>query len=248
MPVISPTEIAASDFILPEPLDLRFEGFGDDAFDVLDALRCHPHIDEYRKQKERIRAAVQAPFKRYRDDLVVNWLLPNRIDLETERHVFSRILKNDFGAGGCHHHMWMSFYRPGKRRLRDVQLAHSIWPHGFRVSLYVGRPVPRLFKRVRRRILDRPSAFLALLNPLLQEEITTFHLTYGHKSQPSVVETPLEALPDGFSNAKGIAIRREVPRENVVEGGSQLVGVALHSVFALWPLYRYFLESDEGPA
>ena len=121
----------ADAWIVPEPLDLTFEGFAPEAFAILERLRDEPHIAQYRKEKAGIKRYITEPFKRFRDDLVVNWVLPNRLDFETEKNVFSRLLKNDFGAGGCHHHLWMAFYRPGRRRLTDVQLAPCITPDGF---------------------------------------------------------------------------------------------------------------------
>ena len=59
---------------------------------MLDRLRDEPHIDQYKSEKPGVTDHLKAPFRRYRDDLVVNWVLPNRLDFETERYVFSRLL------------------------------------------------------------------------------------------------------------------------------------------------------------
>lgn len=226
----------------PDPLDVRFEGFGAEAFDLLEQLRRRPRIEEYRKEKESIRSYIQEPFKRYRDDLVVNWVLPNRIGLETEKNVFSRFLKNDFGAGGCHHHYWMSFYRPGRRRLQDVQLAHSLWPDAFHIVVYLGNPAPRMFRRVHSRILSRPDELLKLVNPLLRHQHTTLFINHGNAAGSQVYEDPLKHLPTGFENARELAVRSSMSSKEVIELGPRLLDVALDSIVALWPAYQYFMR------
>ena len=235
--------LSADEFVLAEPLVLHFEGFRPEAFEVLDVLRARPHIEAYRAQKDRIRTYVQEPFKRYRDDLVVNWILPTRLDLETERNVFSRLLKNDFGAGGCHHHIWMSFYRPGMRRLSDIQLAHSLSPAGFVVAVYIGRPAPKLFRRVRNRMVQDPGEFLSLLNPLLQMDSTSFHLTQGNPRITARYSEPISASSPELKTASDLAVRIVYPQEDVTALGPRLLEESLAAVRKLWPLYRYCLEA-----
>ena len=72
-----------------------------------DAFAIHGHLgskgisapgepERYRKEKEVLKRAITEPFKRYRDDLALNWVIPNALPFETEKNVFSRILKNIF--------------------------------------------------------------------------------------------------------------------------------------------------------
>lgn len=244
LPTVAPVALAADAMDRRDPLDVRFEGFGPEAFDVLEQLRRRPHIEEYRKQKPRIRAKIQEPFKRYRDDLVVNWVLPNRLGLETEKNVFSRVLKNDFGAGGCHHHFWMSFYRPGRSRLKDVQLAHSLWPEALYIVAYVGKPVPGLFRNVRRRLLREHQAFLESVNPLLQKEHATLRFHYAAAGERLIVSEPLDQLPEEFERAKEVAVRLAITRDEVVEAGPRLIEIAIDAIVSLWPIYRFFLEAS----
>src|SRR5690554_4854342 len=114
---------------------MHFEGFSPEAFYALERLRGAPTVEQLRRDRHAIRRFVQEPFARYRDELVLRWVIPNQLPLETEKGVFSRLPKNDFGAGGAHHHLWMSFYRPGHRRLTDVQRSHSLYPGGFDFGL-----------------------------------------------------------------------------------------------------------------
>lgn len=245
---IDPVQLTASEMTRPESLDLAFEGWSAEAFATLDRLRAHPHIEQYRKEKPGIREHLKAPFKRYRDDLVVNWVLPNRLDFETEKNVFSRLLKNDFGAGGCKDNLWMAFYRPGRKRLRDVQLSHRISPDGFHVSLFVGGYAKDLLKQAKARVAAQPERFLGALNPLLQNKKWRFYFRTGsgQRREQHAFEAPLDALPEKLNRASDLFVRRLFPRERVLDWGPALVEHALDAVFALWPLYRFYLEGKEA--
>lgn len=236
---------AAPPFVRPAPLDLSFEGFPDEGFEALARLRDEPHIGRYQAEKHVLDRAVTAPFKRYRDDLALNWVLPNGLPFETERGVFSRILKNDFGAGGSHHHLWMAFYRPPLKRLTDVQLSHGVYPDGFAFSLYVGAYAGALFREARQRMLDDEPRALALLNPLLTQG---FHFAFApHVTKPEGRPTfhePLERLPEGAARAGGLWVRTKLPREAVQRLGPDLVAHAIGVQEALWPMYRFWLGMD----
>ncbi|WP_263840363.1 hypothetical protein [Salinibacter sp.] len=163
----------------PDALDRSFEGWSEAVFAMLDRLRAEPHIDQYKKEKPGVTEHLKDPFRRYRDDLVVNWVLPNRLGFETEKYVFSRLLKNDFGAGGCNDNLWMSFYRPETRRLEDVQITHRVSPDGFAVGIYVGSHATDLLAQAQSRIQDAPATYLDLVNPLLQKKIGGSKPTVG---------------------------------------------------------------------
>ena len=246
--VIPPVPEAAPPFRYPDPLDLSFEGFGAGAFDALARLKAAPHIETYRREKEALERAVLAPFRRYRDDLALNWVLPNALPFETERGVFSRLLKNDFGAGGAHHHLWMAFYRPPRRRLTDLQLSHAVYPEGFRVGLYMGAYAKGLFRPARARMADDEATALGLLNGLLgrgHRFAFAPHVTRpeGHPE----FDAPMERLPDGLARAEGVWVMRRFPRADVEAWGPGLVRHALAEVEALWPLYRFWAEAADEP-
>lgn len=242
----APVEKTIADLHLPETLDLSFEGFSAEAFSILERLREHPYIAQYRKEKTGVRQHITEPFKRYRDDLAVNWVLPNGLDFETDKNVFSRLLKNDFGAGGCHHHLWMAFYRPERRRLTDAQLSHSISPDGFTVGLYLGEGAKGLFRPARARMMMEAEAFLGLLNPLLQRKRARFYFYAGTGTSRAkdVYEQPLDAVPEGLARAKGVWVRRLFARDDVLQWQGDLVRQAIEELHALWPLYRFLLQAE----
>ncbi len=232
-------------FVAPEPLDLHFEGFSEEAFGLLERLRAQPHIGQYRKEKETIKRFVTEPFKVYRDDLVLNWVIPNRLPFETEKNVFSRLLKNDFGAGGCHHHLWMAFYSPPRRRLTDVQLSHGLYPDGFAFGLYVGEYAKGLFREAKARMLDQPKRTLALINDLVGHGYTfTYAPTVTRQQVSPTFAEPLASLPDDLAQAKGLWIRRTLSRDAVLAAGPNLVRHAIDAQAELWSLYQWWVGED----
>ncbi|MBT8400041.1 MAG: hypothetical protein KJO98_06170, partial [Rhodothermia bacterium] len=136
----------------PAEICIQNPGFGEDAFRLLGRLQQRPTVSEYQRLKDELDVAVVTPFKEYRDDLVVNLVLPNRLPLETEKNVFSRFPKNDFGAGGAHSHLWFSFYRLGEKRLTDIQIVHSLSADSFTLGLYLHRRMSRPWRNFRRLV------------------------------------------------------------------------------------------------
>ena len=236
------------ELLIADPLSISFEGFGAEAFDALKSIKAAPHIDTYRVLKPVIKSSIVEPFKRIRDDLVVNWVLPNLLPFETERNVFSRLLKNDFGAGGCHHHLWLSFYRPEMRRLTDVQLAFTIRDSGFSVSLFIGNNAAKIFSKIKRRLPMQTVEFIDLTNALFQEGDWAFRFRPVKASTGENLEynTQLVEFPDGILHSKGMWWSILFPRETILDNGKQLVDLSLQAVQALWPLYLFLLNEPPG--
>ena len=240
---VDPPACPVEELHRPTSLDRSFEGWSPAVFEMLDRLRADPHIDQYETEKPGITEHLKDPFRRYRDDLVVNWVLPNRLDFETERHVFSRLLKNDFGAGGCHDHLWMSFYRPETRRMEDVQITHRVSPDGFAVGVYVGAHATDLLAEAKSRIASAPETYLDQVNVLLEQDDWRFytHRGSGTDETHTVYTDPIDAVAASVSGADGIYLRHYIGRAETLDLGPRLVDRALDLVFDVWPIYRFYL-------
>ena len=230
----------------PNPPLVSFDGFGPEAFSTLDAIKKEPHIGTYRPLKPVIEAAIKQPFKQFRDDLVVNWVLPNELPFETERNVFSRLLKNDFGNGGCHHHLWLAFYREGLRRLSDLQVTHTIRDNGFSSSLYIGENAPVLFNQIKRQIIDNPLPFVSLVDELLvdNEWVFRFRPEKANRNEYEQYKNSLSVIPTGLGSAKGIWWHKFYPKDTILNKGPLLVESSLQAIKAVWPLYLFLLNES----
>ncbi len=243
-PELPPPGALPATLVRPQQLDLHFEGFSENAFATLESLREHPHVEQYRKVKAEIDRHVTGSFKRYRDDLALNWVIPNALPFETEKNVFSRILKNDFGAGGSHHHLWMSFYRVGSKRLLDPQLSHSISPDGFRVGLYVGDYGQTWVQALRDSALAEPERFRALMDEILADEAWQAFAYVGSKGEKRpITADALADLSAWMPRLKGFWVRRIFDRADVRAWGPDLVRHSLDALDRVWPLYRSLFDA-----
>jgi len=235
LPGRDPAEVAPEKLTGLVPPVRTFEGFAPEAFEALARLKAHPHIEQYRQEKSALRRYVQEPFRRLRDDLVVNWVLPSALALETERNVFSRFLKNDFGVGGCHAHYWMAFYRQGRRRLADVQLIVSLHFDGLRVGVYAGEPARAVWRAVRAHLPEAGVSVLESIIPLLQIKI------YPRKGEACSIggEDDLQRLSVLLRGAEGIWAGRSLSRTAVLRQGPEVVDWILETWRLAWPLYRF---------
>lgn len=235
LPGRDPAHVTPEALTSVEPPILTFEGFTPEAFEALARLKAHPHIAQYRREKPALRRYVQEPFQRLRDDLTVNWVWPNALALETARNVFSRFLKNDFGAGGCNAHYWMAFYRRGRKRLADVQLMVSLHADGLRVGVYVGDPARAVWRAVRMRLAEEGTEVLRPLVALGQIKIYSRH---GAVRQVCSLET-LHRLSELLRGAEGIWVGRALSSDAVLQQGSAVVRWVWETWQVTWPLYRF---------
>lgn len=219
-----------------QPPSRSFEGFTDATFDLLDAIKAAPHVETLRRLKPDLDRHVVAPFKRYRDDLVVNAVLPSRLPWETERNVFARFQKNDFGAGGAKSHLWFSFYRLGRKRLYDIQPAHTVAPEGFRFGLFTGIYADDLTRALLARLAADPDGFARLAAPLLADG---WRLNGEDRTGRFDVALPLD--PAAALRLKGVWWTKGLPRAEAVALGPRLVDAGLEAMQRLWPMYRYFV-------
>ena len=229
-----------------DPIFVEFGGFSREAFAILNRIEREPNIARYRKERESINREIVEPFRLYRDDLVVNWVIPGRLDFETERNVFSRLLKNDFGAGGCHHHLWMSFYRPHLSRLKDIQLSHCIRPVGFSVELFVGAYAREPLKTAISAMEAFPETALQIINDLITKQDFELEWTVGSgkNQQTRCAAEPINELPAWDAATKSIRMRRLIPKDKVLNLGSRLIARSLVLVDQLWPLYQLWTSSQ----
>jgi hypothetical protein len=228
--------ISKEDLVFVRPPSRACMGFSTDSFDVLATLRRAPLMTTYQHEKTRVTEHVQVPFKAFRDDLVANFVLPTRADLETERNVFSRIPKNDFGRGGANSHFWLAFYRPSRSRLSDVQLMHSLHPHEFRIGVSCPVHARTLIKAIRGNIGRYAEELRDVVSDVIAQDNLELHLLDYESGR-----TPAADMSDavaGLRKAGGWRVTRAVPRKQVIDLKEEIVDLSLDTIEAIWPFYR----------
>lgn len=164
------------------------------SFSLLESIARSPTAAFYLAHKDAFKMHVEAPLQRVmrREAQLLPGLM--RSLLETQRNVFSRFLKNDFGHGGAWSNYWGAFYPRGSRRIADVQLA--VWMDYRRVgiSFYIGDHAAAPRERFLRNCARWRDEMPRLLGGLLDDQ--RIHLamdgkTKGDEQGRMVSETPL---------------------------------------------------------
>ncbi|HEX7069786.1 MAG TPA: hypothetical protein VF190_03225, partial [Rhodothermales bacterium] len=153
---------------------------------------------------------------------------------------------NDFGAGGCNSHVWMSFYRPECGRLNDLQTFHGIDPDGFYSGLHVGGRDRQLVARAKEAIRRAPDELLRAVNGLLRRGGWSLEYSRGSgsKSAEVAVHEPLAEWPNDVFRAQSLSIYLSLDKRQVIELGPKLVRGAAVAMQGIWPLYQAFVGDN----
>jgi 5-methylcytosine-specific restriction enzyme B len=97
-------------------------GMGPQTFELLERLHADPTAAYYLAHKPEFEALVERPLQDLLRKAALD--LPPQAQelLETERNLFSRIPKNDYGRGGAWDFYWGALYPKHGKRIADAQL------------------------------------------------------------------------------------------------------------------------------
>lgn len=136
--------------------------FTSDTFTLLAGIAAAPTAGFYQDHKAALKQQVEAPLQSLVRRSAERLPALMRDRLETERNLFSRFLKNDFGRGGAWSHYWAAFYPRGSRRVVDLQMVTSVDRSGLLVGFYISPAAAqrrvlflRNLNRYRRLLPDR---------------------------------------------------------------------------------------------
>ncbi len=139
------------------------------SFELLAQLHEEPTSRVYLARQEEFQVYIEQPFQRLLRKVALR--LPETICrvMETEKRVFSRFVKNDFGRGGCWDFYWGAFYTRGGRRIEDAQL--SVWMNyrRFEIGFYIGNYGTAVRERFQRNCQRYVNQLIELFDPILVE-------------------------------------------------------------------------------
>ncbi len=152
--------------------------FDDTTFELMSLLHAAPTSSLYLAHKPAFKAHVEAPLQRLFGAVAQRLPQPMLGLLETERNVFARIIKNDFGRGGAWDYYWGAFYPRGGRRITGAQLFLSVGHDGVRAGFYIGQGSDQ-----RERCRRNCSAHGSELADLLQDSLAEIGFTLGERRE-----------------------------------------------------------------
>lgn len=166
--------------------DLAFDR---ETFDLLSGLYETPTREFYLARRAEFKERVEEPFQRLLLKIVSG--LPAEITevMETEKKLFSRIPKNDYGQGGAWPYYWGAIYPRGGSRLKDGQLYMVIKHSGLKYGFQLGEKE----EAIRNRFLNNCRQNRRELLSVLEERLAGRKFVLGSSDEE----------PDRISEAGG---------------------------------------------
>jgi len=227
--------------------------FTPDTFALLGQIERTPTAAFYLKHKPAFKEHVEEPLRWLVRAAAVRLPRMMRERLETERNLFSRFMKNDFGRGEAWAHYWGAFYPRGSRRLADLQLAAWLDRRRLGISFYIGD-----YARLpRERFLRNVARCRAVLPDLLGDDLLADpRILRARSGETGVDEEGNFYVPAPMTweewlddpRAGGYWVFRALRPAEVLEmPGDKLAGLVAHTHAALFPLALLAMEEDPLP-
>lgn len=219
------------------------EYFSEETFELLVGLEEDPTAIYYQSNKDALRIHVEEPIQRLLRGAVA--LLPPSMKerMETEKRIFGRILKNDFGQGGAWPYVWGALYPKGGKRTTDAQLFVFLDAEGLSFGFWVGESA----SDCRQRFLAKAPAQSAQLLGLIGSAGSIPGLRFGEG--PKAHGNPSLNGTDWLADLKAHGIRAAVfltSEEVLATEESALVQRIASTFQALYPLFQ--LAAEENPS
>lgn len=215
-----------------------------EAFELLAGLAKEPTREFYQERRELFDRYLEKPFQKLFFEIASR--LPEEVKhtLETEKGLFSRIPKNDFGRGGAWPHYWGAFYPEGGRRIADAQLYATVRPgrmwYGFMFGAYGSSQSERFLANIVRN--------RAALLELLSESLPLAELTFGDPGENATTKAP--GLKDWLTDPQkyGLRVQVELPAAEVSTRTREQLAVEIGTVFgSLFPFVLLSIHDDPLP-
>ena len=219
-----------------------------EGFALLEQLHENPTAEFYNAHSEEFKQSLEQPFQQMLR-AVAGRLHPDVAELmETEKRIFSRIPKNDWGRGGAWDFYWGAFYPKGGKRIEDAQL--FVFMHGRHLDFgfYIGE----YGSEQRSRFAAGCSQHLEPLKGMLKEPLSQDGLSFGER-ETTDEDTLGLAVPDikwddWLTQVDQVGIRAGVTlsRDEVLAlPADELVGKIADVFNELFPLV--YLATEDNP-
>ena len=151
------------------------ETWTSEAFTLLEQIHLNPTKEFYSTHAEEFKQRLEKPFQQLLG-AVGQRLRPEITELmETEKRIFSRIMKNDWGRGGAWDFYWGAFYPKGGKRTEAAQLFLGMHEDCLEFGFYIGE----YGAEKRDRFTQSCSRHLETLEDLLMKPLSRDDLEFG---------------------------------------------------------------------
>jgi len=151
----------------PEPI--TDSPFSKRTFELLALIHADPTSKCYAANKDDFVQYVEEPFKRVM--LEAGRRLPPAVRevMETEKRIFARFNKNDWGQGGAWDFYWGAFYPKGSKRSKDAQLSMWMNYRFLEFGFYIGDYASEQRLRFQRNCERNAGPLSELISSLFRE-------------------------------------------------------------------------------
>ncbi len=178
--------------------------FSAECFTLLAGLQETPTYAFYQAHKTALQNLVQTPFQRLLREVVNRLPTAMLPHLETEKKLFGRIPKNDYGQGGAYPFYWGALYPKGGKRIGDAQLYVLINS----TALKIGFWLPDEQIEAVKRFVEQAPLHVEQLIELVGEVATAPDLGFGIDSQDRAIAGL--TCTNWLKNPKAYGIRVEL--------------------------------------
>ncbi|MEZ0394538.1 MAG: DUF2461 family protein, partial [Desulfurococcaceae archaeon] len=213
-------------------------------FELLQGLAAEPTKAFYDAHLEEFNDHLLQPFRELLKGVADTLPQPMKEVLETEKRLFSKIPKNDYGRGGAWDFYWGAFYPKGGSRIKDGQLFVTVKADSLKVGFAVSDYGESSKERLRANCTRHSQKLLALLNDSLGNSEGLMETS--KESQPAEGSSAFrlkEWMEDPRAAEKVIALVLE--REVVLSlSKTELVNTIAEIFKKLFPLLLLTMEGD----
>ncbi len=227
---------------------VRTAAFTSRAFELLSMLRANPKVSVYNAHSKEFKELVEQPFQNLLN-AVASRLRPEiKQVMETEKRIFSKIAKNDWGRGGAWDFYWGAFYPKGGKRIEDAQL--FVWMHDRHIDFgfYIGE----YGTDQRNRFVSNCQTMGARIEALMVKDLSEHGLSYGERAAAEGDELGLAvpglSLADWLARGDQVGLRAGVSLERsaVLSMPAEALTQKITDTFdALFPFV--FLATQDEP-
>ncbi len=223
------------------------------AFDLLEGLHNTRQYKFYKENEADFKEHLEAPFQRLMHSVAEILPAPILETMETEKDVFARIYKNDYGRGGAWDFYWGAFVPKETRRTAAPQLALWMDYRMLTFSFYIGDYGVQPRERFQRNCMNYVSVLPSILEELVNDQNILLASESAVSIQPDGIVTvdPKISWSEWFATPSktNFSVRVVLPKQEVFSTSSEdLIDEIRDAYLKFFPLILLASLDDPLPA